>query len=74
MRCNQYCMNGCTKYNCPYYENTKSKYYCSICNEAIYPDEEYIINDDGDYAHWDCVSYGRDLAKWLGYDIRIMEK
>lgn len=24
-------------------------------------------------VHWECVDYGRDLAKWLGYEIKIMD-
>ena len=52
----------------------KVSHYCSICQEGIYNGEEYIENDIGEYAHWDCVDYGRDLAKWLGHEIRIMEE
>ena len=35
--------------------------------------EEYIENDYGEYAHWECVDYGRDLAKFLGYAIKEMD-
>lgn len=31
------------------------------------------MNDNDEYAHWECVSYGRDLAKWLGYKIKEKE-
>ena len=31
------------------------------------------MNDNGDYAHWECVNYGRDLAKFLGYEIKEMD-
>lgn len=48
------------------------EHYCSICNEEIFNGEEYIENDNGNYAHWECVDYGRDLARWLGYEIKIM--
>ena len=69
-----YCgMNGEHHYRCPLYESPKSSHYCSICGEGIYNGEEYIENDDGEYAHWECVDYGRDLAKWLGFDIKTME-
>ena len=47
---------------------------CSICKEGIYNGEEYIVNDDKEYAHWECVDYGRDLAKFLGYEIKTMEE
>ena len=51
----------------------KTSHYCSICDEGIYDGEEYIENDVGEYAHWECVDYGRDLAKFLGYKIKTME-
>ena len=59
---------------CPFYEPPKATHYCSICNEGILNGEEYIVNDDGEYAHLDCVDYGRDLAEWLGYEIKEMEE
>ena len=52
----------------------KASHYCSICNEGIYDGEEYIENNDCEYAHWECVDYGRDLAKFLGYEIKTMEE
>ena len=58
---------------CPNYLPAKTKYYCSICGEGIQDGEEYIENDDGDYAHWECVDYGRDLVKFLGYEIKEMD-
>jgi len=36
--------------------------------------EEYIKNDVGDYAHWECIDRKKDLAEWLGYEIEIMEE
>ena len=64
MHC-EYCMKigGEHDSRCPNYTPPKTNYYCDICEEGIYPGEEYIINDDDKYAHWECVDYGRDLAK-----------
>ena len=59
---------------CALYIPPKATYYCSICGEGIYDGEEYIVNDDGEYAHWDCVDYGRDLAKFLGYKVKEMNE
>ena len=58
---------------CPNYITKKAKHYCTICNEGILDGEEYIENDVGEYAHWECIDYGRDLARWLGHEIRTME-
>lgn len=58
---------------CPNYIPPKAKHYCSICDEGIYEGEEYIENDIGEYAHWECVNHGRNLAKWLGYEIKTIE-
>ena len=69
--CHQY---GTHHPRCPLYESPKAFHYCSICDEGIYLGEEYIVNDDDEYAHWDCVDYGRDLAKFLGYEIKEMEE
>ena len=59
---------------CPNYIPPKASHCCYICNERIYGGEEYIENDDGEYVHWDCIDYGRDLAKFLGYEIKTMEE
>ena len=69
--CHQY---GSHHPRCPLYEPSKSYHYCSICEEGICDGEEYIENDIGEYAHWGCVDYGRDLAKFLGYEIKTMEE
>ena len=68
----QLCKSYPCNYHCPNYTPPKASHYCSICNEGIYGGEEYIKNLDGEYAHWECVYYGRDLAKFLGYEIKIM--
>ena len=69
--CHQY---GIHHPRCPLYEPPKASHYCSICNEGIYNGEEYVENDDGEYVHWDCIDYGRDLVKWLGYEIKEMDE
>ena len=58
---------------CPLYKE-KSSHYCSVCGDGILEGEEYIENDCGEYAHWECVDYGRDLARFLGYEIKTMEE
>ena len=70
----EYCGNyGNHHPRCPLCEPPKTTHYCSICNEGIYDGEEYIENDIGEYAHWECADYGRDFVRWLGHEIRTME-
>ena len=59
--------------SCPNANEQKSEHNCSECGENILIGEECIVNDNGDYAHWECVDYARDLAKFLGYDVKEME-
>ena len=58
---------------CPNHIPPKTSHYCSICKEGIYDGEEYIENSCGEYAHWNCVDYGRDLVDFLGYEIKEMD-
>ena len=58
---------------CPLYEPPKASHNCSICHEGIYDGEEYIVNDNEDYRHYDCFFGMKDLLEWLGYDIKTME-
>ena len=70
----EYCLRSFGHdYRCPNYVSSRASHYCSVCDEGIYNGEEYIVNDDGDYAHWECISYGRDLVKFLGYKIQKIE-
>ena len=65
--------NPCNK-KCPNYTPPKAFHYCSICSEGILNGEEYIENDCCEYAHLECVDYGKDLAKFLGYEIKEMDE
>ena len=70
----EYCGQYITHHpRCPLYEPPKASHYCSICDEGIYDGEEYIENDCGEYAHWECFSSMKELLEFLGYRIRIME-
>ena len=59
--------------HCPNHIPPKSTYYCSICKDPIENGEEYIENDMGEYAHYECFRGTKDLLKWLRYDIRTKE-
>ena len=58
---------------CPNFEERKSNHICNICNEDIYYGEEYVKNSNNEYSHYDCVCYGRDMANFLGYEVKEME-
>ena len=71
----EYCHRGIIHHSrCPLYKEQKTAYYCSICGEGIQNEEEYIVNDDNEYAHFECVDTGREMAKFLGYDIKKMDE
>lgn len=71
----EYCRGeGYHHVRCPLYTPPKATHYCSVCKEGIYSGEEYIENDKGEYTHWECIDYSRDLVKFLGYNINIMEE
>lgn len=58
---------------CPNYVPLKAQCYCDKCGEGIYPDEEYIINDNDEYAHYDCFFSIRELLEWLNCEIKTMD-
>ena len=58
---------------CPNYIPKKCKHYCSICGDGIYNGEEYLYNN-GEYIHWECRGTDRELVKWFGCEIGIMEE
>ena len=58
---------------CPNFIPKTTYTHCAICGEEICIGDEYIKNEDDEYAHWECVNNARDLAGWLGYKIEIME-
>ena len=70
----EYCRQTPHHPRCPLAPEPKANYYCSICDEGIFVGEEYMVNDDNEYAHWECVDYVRDLVKFLGYEIKTMEE
>lgn len=58
---------------CPNYELNEPAHYCSICGDGIFNEEEYIVNDDGDYRHFACFDSRKKLVEWLGYEVKVME-
>lgn len=58
---------------CPNYISPKSIHYCSFCGDGIIDGEEYIINENGEYRHYECFRGMKDLTEWLGYEIKTME-
>lgn len=70
----EYCREeGSHRIGCPLYEPKKSRYYCLSCGQGINDGEEYIVNNDGEYRHYDCFFGMRDLLEWLGYEVKTFE-
>lgn len=70
----EYCLHyGEHDKNCPNYSPIKTGYICSVCEKDIEPNQEYIENNDGDKAHWDCVNTTYELAGFLDCEIKEME-
>jgi hypothetical protein len=65
-------MNPCN-IKCPNYQPPKAKHYCSFCEDGIYDGEEYIVNNDNEYRHYECFYNTKDMLKWLGHEVKNME-
>lgn len=59
--------------NCPLYYPMPFQPKCVICDDAIYDGEKYIENNDGEYAHVDCLGRAEELAAFLGVCIKEMD-
>lgn len=59
---------------CPNYTPLKTNYYCSICEDGIYEDDQYVENMLEENAHLDCLQglTTKELIKWFGFDIKTM--
>lgn len=57
---------------CPNYEFPLSDTVCDICDEPVLYDEEFIENENGKIAHWDCIYSKYELLEWLGLGIKTM--
>ena len=66
------CLSYPCHYRCPSYKS-KAYHYCSICNEEIQEDEEYVESHIGEYAHIECLHCTRDTIEFLGYEMKRME-
>ena len=73
MACNICNQEGRHDRRCPNYEQPKAKHHCSICGEGIYEGDQYIVNEYGDYRHYDCFNGMKELLDWLGYEIHTMD-
>ena len=59
---------------CPNYEPPKASHYCSICDEGILNGEEYVVNIDNEYLHFDCLNRMslNGIIEWLGGEVKTM--
>lgn len=49
-----------------------SRCYCDICGECICENDEYIVNEDGEFRRLNCIQGSRELVEWLGYEVKTM--
>lgn len=68
-----YCLEKPCDPKCPYFRQKKYNHICSFCGDYICDGEEYLVNDAGDFRHYDCFCSPKELLEWLGYEIKIME-
>lgn len=68
----EYCRQIPHHPRCPLAPEPKTHHKCIVCDEGIFNGEEYIVNDYGEYAHYECVDYAREMAEFLGYNIKEM--
>ena len=52
-------------------DELKPFYNCDICGQEIVEGEEYIENYSGYKGHKDCFWSIKQLAKWLGYEVKV---
>lgn len=57
---------------CPNAEPVICDHFCSVCGYGIEFGEEYIVNDNDNYAHIDCLT-PRETAEFLGFQVQEME-
>lgn len=58
----------------PDYIEFPTNHHCSICSYEIFEGDDYIENENGDLAHWECFKDKRHLLEWFGYRVKIMEE
>lgn len=63
-------------YRCPNFIKPNAKLLCDICDEGIYPKEEYIENDKFCVAHVECLEGlpTKQVVSWLGIEIREVDE
>lgn len=66
--------NNITVANNPDYIELPTNHYCSICSYGIFEGDDYVENENGDLAHWECFRDTRHLLEWFGYRVKIMEE
>ena len=57
---------------CPNYSPTGNEIMCEICANPILDGEEYVENELGYLAHYECLNTVRQTVDWLGFDIKTM--
>lgn len=64
-----YCPPGCPNYIMP-----NSDWYCIRCGLPILNGQDYLRNENGEFAHEDCINGFYDLAEFCGVTRGIKEE
>lgn len=57
---------------CPNADEPITEHECCICGAGIFEGEEYLVNEDGEFRHYDCFISFRELLSWLGFEVKKM--
>lgn len=60
-------------FRCPDYKEPRASHYCYFCEEGITDGEEYVTNENNEYAHYECLDSVREVLDFFGYEIKRME-
>lgn len=59
---------------CPDYSPTTTNHICSICKYGIYSGDNYVKNENGDLAHYECFDTVREALEFAGLSIKEMRE
>lgn len=59
---------------CPNYIPKRTEHICCYCNDYIYIGDEFVMNENGEYIHRDCIPSIGWLITWVDLKAKVMEE